>query len=668
MHSMKHGLGRRCAALAGVAALLICSAPVAGAQPVMDGNGTLGLSLAELGGSDSLTFELFADAKTAALSFRIPSGMTPVSFVAKVDVAAPLRFSALTVSQGPRVLARQALPTGQEAELDIPLPGVEAFGGWTTLTFELMATPVEDSCSTTVRLDSAAITFSGTDRRPTAVADFLPSVLRRVTIGLPGEPTAAESDAAVQLAAVLARRYGGQSPDIVLERMPGDRRRPADLSPSPAPLLERRIVLLEGREKGLALQGDVLIISGPPGELTGQARLLADETLRFAQSPKVDVEQLAADQIFAPPNVTLAQLGVSVPGRGTQARFTVDQTLFGRPLSGIELRLQGSHTPLPRDVGGEVVVEADSTVIDRWQAQESGVIDRRIRLPRSVIERAMEIKVTVAASSQTNIRGCDSALIADLRLSPATTIATTQTGPPIPEGFQSLPQGLMPVVKIGLNSTTLADTVRAARIAVGLQRSSGVPLITSVTTLRQAVDSNESAVLVAPNGLSEASIGLPFRVDQTQVTVQPNSADEETRTLTLNPAAGFGSLQTVFDGRRSLLVATSNGMPDRLDALLDWLDAERGRWSGLEGRALITVPDSDPVTIPIPDVAEEPEPEPSSRPLLSRGGWIPWAVGSVVALAAAGALTALVRIRRIKARTPAIAAPDDDESPSVEQP
>jgi hypothetical protein len=43
-------------------------------------------------------------------------------------------------------------------------------------------------------------------------------------------------------------------------------------------------------------------------------------------------------------------------------------------------------------------------------------------------------------------------------------------------------------------------------------------------------------------------------------------------------------------------------------------------------------------------------------------------VGSVVALAAAGALTALVRIRRIKARTPAIAAPDDDESPSVEQP
>ena len=58
-------------------------------------------------------------------------------------------------------------------------------------------------------------------------------------------------------------------------------------------------------------------------------------------------------------------------------------------------------------------------------------------------------------------------------------------------------------------------------------------------------------------------------------------------TLTLDPAQRFGSLQTAVDGDRTLLVATSNGDPAQLDALLAWLDSEPMRWSRLSGTAVL---------------------------------------------------------------------------------
>jgi len=101
----------------------------------------------------------------------------------------------------------------------------------------------------------------------------------------------------------------------------------------------------------------------------------------------------------------------------------------------------------------------------------------------------------------------------------------------------------------------------------------------------------------------------------------------------------------VFDGKRTLLIATSNGAPRQLDELLGWLGGGPGRWSGLNGRAVISVPGQLPVTVPNESTAVM-----AAQPDSSDGGdkysWAWWVAGGVVAVAALGALAILLSARR----------------------
>jgi hypothetical protein len=214
----------------------------------------------------------------------------------------------------------------------------------------------------------------------------------------------------------------------------------------------------------------------------------------------------------------------------------------------------------------------------------------------------------------------------------------------------------MPGVKIGLGDDALGDTGRAIQLVMALQRSTPVPLTTTVTSLKQAIDSPDPAVLVSADGWPDKTIALPFSTDQGQVTLNALDADGKPKTPTLDPAVQFGSLQTVFDGKRSLLIATSNGAPAQLDELLRWLSGESGRLSGLNGRAVVSVPGSAPATIPNPptDLAAAPEGS-GPRSGLDLAWWI---AGGVVAAAAAGALVIALRARRSH-RTDDVAAEDN---------
>lgn len=186
-----------------------------------------------------------------------------------------------------------------------------------------------------------------------------------------------------------------------------------------------------------------------------------------------------------------------------------------------------------------------------------------------------------------------------------------------------------------------------------------MPLTTTVTTLKQAIASNQSAVLVATAGWTDPAIKLPFSTNRNGVSAPALDAKGDQMTLNMAPGTPFGSLQTTFDGNRSLLVATSNGAPGQLDELLSWLAAERGRWSGLDGQALVTVAGAQPVTIPNPPPPEELPPEPESRKLFSARSWVWWAGGGVVALAAIGAAVIVFKVRRSHRRAARQAADQD---------
>ncbi|OBK81712.1 hypothetical protein [Mycobacterium sp. 1164985.4] len=650
---MKSHLPRVAGALAVVIAMLMLTAPCVAAQPddPEERGGALvdspTLQLSDLGSSNTITFNVNRDVSSSGVGFPVPQGLAPVALNATIELPTNLRVGNLSVTQGDRTISRLALPTNDQAQMVIPLAGAQVFNNWVEFTLTMTALPLEGYCwdpLAPIRLVNSSVTFAGMESIPPTVAAFLPPVLSRLTIAVPTPPSQPESNAAVQLAAATAVRYSGQNPDVVIVPLPEG----AITLPNPSVPLERQVIIKEGPDKGVSLQRGAgvgaLLISGQGDELTNQTRLLSDDSLQYALSSKAVAGPLATEQELFRDATTLEELepsGLSSEAMWPQVEIELDQSRFGHSLKGIRLHLIGSHTPLPSDFGGEVLATVGGETVGRWPVEANGTIDHSVSIPDKLLKRSTSLQITVHTTGDPG--RCGDYLPMTLKMDGNTEIQAVTADPPVPPGFQSLPQALMPRIQFGIGDDLFGDTTRAAAVAVGLQKMSGVPLITTVTTLKQAIDSNEAAVLISSEGWTDETVALPFDADQGNITVQGVDAKNSSVTVTLDPEVRFGSLQTVFDGKRSLLIATSNAAPAQLDEVLRWLSSERGRWSGLNGRAVISVPGSEPVTVPNPptDIWA-----PESSNTDPEAGWLWWVVGGVAVLAAAGALMILLKTRR----------------------
>jgi hypothetical protein len=643
---------RRIGALAGVLAAVLWTSPVTAAEPAPGGGGGIVapvLALPDMGVSGTIAFTVNRFNASKSVSFPVLPGLVPEEMRARIELPVFLRFGTLTVSQNGRQISRVGLPLDSDGDLVIPLGGVQLSGEWLTLDLALTVMPAWDYCwddYAPVRLTNAAVVFSGAEVSPKTVADFLPSVLRKVTIGLPAKPSPAESSAAVQVATAVAQR-NGQKPDVVVVPLPAG----GTAFGAPSAPLERRIVVKEGADKGLSLQGGgfpSLLVSGEGAELVDQARLLSDESLKLAVSTTAVPGPLPEPE-FVSDSTTLADLNQTElldESLWPKVNIEVDQTRFGHPLADIRIHLVGSYTPLPENFGGEATVTVGGEVLDRWAATGDGIIDRSVTIPARLIRRSVNLEVAVRATG--NPGRCGDHLPIALRIDPASTVQVGTANPPIPRGFQSFPQALMPRVDFGIGEDAFADTVRAARLAVGLQRLSAVPLTTEVKSVREAIDGGGSAVLIASGGWTDQSFTLPFNTDGGKITVQGLDPDGEPLSMTLEPQTRFGSIQTIFDGQRAVMIATSNGAPSQLDALLSWLDGS-GRWSGLNGRAIISIPDGAPLTVPSPLVTDSAQDDSATQG--SQQDWFWWVAGGVAAIAGVGALLILFKAGRASARS-----------------
>lgn len=656
IHLMNSRILHRLGAVVGVVVMLLWGTPAgAYADPTIDAAPPGGavvdaptLALADLGQGPTLTFYGASDTTAATLSFPVPQGLAPVSLNAILQLPVNLRSGNLTVTQNDRPISRIDLPLTDQVPVVIPLVGAEVSGDYLTVTLTMTAIPVDQYCWDPLyplRLINSSVTFSGTEPIPTTVAGFVPPVLRQLTIAVPTRPSQAESNAAVQLAAAMVNKYGGQNTNVFVAPLPEG----ATSLPAPSLPLERQVIIKEGPEKGLSLQGPgipSLLVSGQGDELTNQARLLVDDSLRYALSPSAVAGPLQYRLRLAGNTTTLAQLDqaeLTSVAMWPEVGVTLDQARFGHPLHAVRLHLLGSYTPVPNNMGGEVKVSVGGQTLDRWPADTSGVIDRMIEIPDSSLGRSTTANVSINTTGYHG--GCGDYLPIHLRISGGSTIAVSPANPPLPPGFRSLPQALMPRVQIGLgDADTFLDTVRAIQIVTGLQGFSPVPLTTKVTSLKQAIAGSDSAILVSADGWGDKSIPLPINSDEGRIDIEALQPDNKPTTLTLDPAVKFGSLQTVFDGKRTLLIATSNGAPEQLDGLLGWLGGGNGRWSGLDGRAIISVSGQAPVT-----VANEPSAVAAPQAAIGGAGkysWAWWAAGGVVAAAALGALAILLSARK----------------------
>ena len=655
---------RRLGALAAIA--LLTWAPAALAEPTASDTppappppvGSTTLALADLGSSNTIWFDARRDITSSSISFTVPQGLATATLNATLEVPVNLRFGALTVTQGERTISRMKLPGEDQAAMVIPLPGVQVFDNWASVTLTVSAVPFEDyycwDPQAPIRLVNSSITFTGNEVVPTTVAEFLPPTLRGLTIAVPAKPSQSESQAAIQLAAAMTTRYGWQNTAITVVALPPGG---TPTLPAPAPG-SRQIIVRESQDEGalgLSLQPNpgalpALLISGPGEELTNQTRLLTDASLPYALSPKAIAGPLTTEQAPAGDSATLKELnqtGLTAESLRPEVNIKVDQSLFGQTLEAMRVHLIGSYTPLAGNFNGEVTAAVDGEIIDRWPVNAEGTIDRWVDIPNTLVDRITTLKVRLHTTGDPG--HCNDYLNIVLRIDDSTVVEAKRASPPVPPGFRSLPQALMPRIQVGIGDEALGDTIRAAQIIVGLQRNSAAPLVTTVTTLEQAIASRDPAVLISAGGWTDDTFALPFSADQGRITIQAFNEADEPVSMTLEPAINFGSLQTLFDGQRSILIATSNGSPAQLDELLRWLSAKSGRWSDLDGRAVISVPGNEPVTVPNRRT-DLPTPSDASGTRQPGQGWAWWTAGVIAAVALVGAVWILARTRKPRSR------------------
>jgi hypothetical protein len=602
------------------------------------------LGLQTLGSSPTMSF--YGVQGTESLTIPAPPGLLPAELTAIVEIPVNLRAGTVTVTQDERTISRVPLPDGDRVPITIPLAGVVVVDNAVTLVIRSYLVPEDGYClepTNPLRFTDTAIRYDGAEIPPTVVADFLPPILRKLTILIPARPLFIESDAALRLATAVAAHYGKQNPEIALVQLADGQDGPSE----PSEPMERQIVIREGPEVTVGLRGEggvpSLLISGPPNQLVNQSRLLSSGVSRLAVSSRAVVGPLKSAPQLPADMTTIRQLGqpgVNATALSPQVSIGLDQTRLGRSVRNVRVHLRGSYTPLPTSVGGSVVSAINGETIDQWPTDGTGVIDRWVDVPDRLLQRYTNLGVAINIAG--DVGRCGEFQPITLTIDGDSPVQTTRADPPVVVGFQSAPQALMPRMEVGVGHDVFADTRRALSVVVGLQRMSALPIDTAVMPLQQAMDSPNPALLISAEGWSDPRITLPVSANGSgELKVAGIDGPTDETTLTLDPGQRLGSLQVVLDGPRTLLIATSNGAPAQLDGLLAWLDTIPVRWSRLNGTAVLAPMGIDPVTVG----ADEPQ-----QPVASDkdGDGLPywWFGAGIIAVVAVGGGLFWWRIRQ----------------------
>ncbi|MFC8044929.1 cellulose biosynthesis cyclic di-GMP-binding regulatory protein BcsB [Nocardia sp. NPDC057353] len=635
--SIRSGIAR-CAAI-GVAVLAL-AAPAAAAPLRQDAQ----FPLPALGLTAAQTFEGRDD--VVALVVPVPPGMAPAALRGTLQVAPDAGAGRIDVEVQGRVVGSVEVPPGSSTlPVSLPLAGVPVLNGAATVTLHSHLTAMDagwcaDDSGGTLTLVDATVDYTGDEAQPAVIADFLPPVLNRLTLYLPATPSADETATALELGTAVVARYANQTVAVQLRPLGPGNTVPAD-QPE---LLERRVVITEDDTAGTTLRttapgGPVLAVTGRGGELRTQARLITSNMAWIAADTDAVAGSLELAPQLAPDSVTLRDLGVTTlsatgPGR-VRIPVAVDQTRLGRPSGSVRIHLRGNYTPLPEVANGQLTVSIGDSTLAQWPVEDSGRIDRWIDVPDRLLGRFTEVAVGLQVAGTA---GCEVAQPVTLTLDPESTVESVRRVPPVPGGFEALPQALMPGVQVGLSEGTLADAGRALGLLAGMQRMTLEPLRPELVPMDAALDSDRPAILIAADGGLPDSLHLPLTVVGPSVTVA-DAGGGEAQSVEL-PGQRLGSLQAAWAGDRMLLVATSTGDPAALDRLLDWLRAEPDRWYGLRGGVLVQTGDREPILLQAPATVPAEQPADDHTTLLIAGGVL-LALGLVGAV-----LVLLTRARR----------------------
>ncbi|WP_238422279.1 hypothetical protein [Gordonia sp. 'Campus'] len=622
--------------LAGAGSIGAGAISVAGAAP---GDPPPPLSLRDLGSSTTISFP--GQQGEVSLALAVPPNLTPTELRGIAQYPAFVTGGTVDVLQEGRLISRTPINTAVNSPIVLPLRGVRVERNAADLvlrTYLRTAGTCLFDPDSGFRIENATVSYGGREAAPNSVAEFLPPVLRKLTIYVPDDVRPAEGAAAVSLATAVVANYGSATVEIETASLPRGTTPTEPIEP-----LERQVVINSDLDEGLSLAPGagwpVLRLGGGADQLPSQVGFLTSNLSSIAiSSAAVAGAPFDAPQL-APVVNTLADLGVGdqqVTATGWPSiSFGIDQARLGRPSKNVRIQVKGAYTPM----GGQIAVAIGPRVIASWPADGSGSYDHWVDIPQDLLTRYTELTVTY---NHAGVREqCGDGTRTSLSLDSSGEVRSEPADPPTPAGFASLPQALMPNTAVAWTTGSVADVRRAVSLMTGLQRLSAVRLGVEVMPVEDAMASGGPAVIIAADGRGAPDVDLPVTADGGTVSVRND--DGQRSEVVITPTLRFGSLQVARDDGRTVLVATSTDDPADLDAVLTWLEADPDRWPSLNGDALLQVSGEEPVEV----LADEQQVAPES----SSGS-----VWTVVAVVAAGvivvaALVATVVVQRRRRST-----------------
>ncbi|WP_092802627.1 hypothetical protein [Rhodococcus globerulus] len=566
-------------------------------QPVVANVGAI--SFTELGrGTDVLFSE---NDEPVNVSLPIPDGLTATALVG--TITAPTDFSRgwIEVSADGRPVSRidfDAGQVGQGLPVSVPLAGLPVVDRSIVVSMIGHLVPVDDRCYDRsqyqpLALRGTAIVYDGAEQQPSTVSNFFPPILRKATIFLADSSSPAQQSAALLLSTSIVNRYGSQPDAVVLAELPAGQALP-DNVPG---LFERNILLGDEGEGGIDLVAGpsgspVLRVVGDDKSLVPQVNLLAANFSSF----------WAASQALAAPEKAVAEISRDVVSVGDLKLGTLtasglehiellvpfSQSQLGRAMKNVSVRMIGTYVPMPSTRSAELSFSVGDRSLDSRAVDNSGRFDVEFTIPEELVTRDMTITAALDVAGDFQ---CGTSHGSSLTIDPASTITSNLANPPIPGGFQSLPQSMLPTIEVGTTRGDFSDIVRAQRVLVQMQRLSYLPLQPRVQSFADAASSPLPAVLIAADGTLPAGIDIALPME---------TADQgllRLRGLEFN--ASYGSIQVAAIPNHEIVVLTSNGDATDVDNMLNWLEVDKTRFGKLSGDVLVAPRDVAPFDISV---------------------------------------------------------------------
>ena len=582
--------------LTGIAAAQVDEQAVAAATDVG------AVSFTELGRGTDVLFS--ANDEPLTVSLPVPDGLTATALVG--TVTAPIDFSRgwIEVSADGRPVTRVEFDAGQVGAglpISIPLSGLKVVDRSIAVSMIGHLVPIDDRCYDRSKyqplaLRDTAVVYDGIEQQPATVSSFFPPILRKATIYLADSTSQAQQSAALLLSTSIVNRYGSQPDSVVLAELPA-----GQLLPENSPGLFERNILI-----GAEGEGDIDLVAGSSGypvlrivgddrSLVPQVNLLAANFNGFwaasqaLKAPGESVAEISRDVVpFG--DLRLASL-TSTGLEHVEVSVPFSQSQLGRAMKNVTVRMIGSYVPMPSTRSAELSFSVGDQRLDTRAVDNSGRFDIEFVIPEDLVTRDM--RVTAALDVAGDFQ-CGSSNGSTLTVDPASTISSNVADPPIPGGFQSLPQSMLPTIEVGTTRGDFADAVRAQRVLVAMQRMSYLPLQPRIQTFSNAASSPLPAVLIAADGNLPAGTDLSLPMD---------TADQGLLRLRgLQFDAPYGSIQVAVVPNHEIVVVTSNGEATDVDNMLNWLEADPTRFGRLTGDVLVAPRGVEPFDVGV-DIA-----------------------------------------------------------------